>query len=892
MSLPLEKVDIEKHLQRFGLSAFRPGQDKVIQSVFDGHDSLCIMPTGGGKSLCYQFPSVARQGTTLVVSPLIALMKDQVDSLVARGINAAYINSSQTQDEQSKSIQGLKNGQLDLLYVAPERLRSPRFIDAIQATQVQLLAIDEAHCISQWGHDFRPDYARLGQLRERIGDPQTIALTATATRDVQEDIILQLGLENPATFVTGFSRENLSLQVGHPSTLSDKNDQLIRFLDKHPGSGIIYASTRKKCEEICTILSGQKRKFGFYHGGLDPDSRDQIQNEFMQGQIDVIVATNAFGMGIDKADIRFVIHYNIPGTLEAYYQEAGRAGRDGQPSDCMLLYSNGDRFIQEFFIENAYPSRKMVEQVYEYLRSLDDDPIEMTLQEIKDALSLDIASDGIAVCEQLLEKAGAIERMEAAQNQASVKLTGQLDSFVELLPRDARTRRKVLKRIEKLVGSVRDERVYFHPRQLADDKLSVESVTRAIRQLNEAAFFDYVPPFRGRAVHVTDRTRKFGTWEIDFEAMNQRKALEYQKLQTVVDFANSKRCRQLEILDYFGDRDQKLCHTCDNCRGGSSTSQTSDIPMKYLAGVFHAVRIVLSGVARSRGRFGRSMVSQMLWGSSSAKVRKAGMDKLSTFGMLSFLTQSEIETVIDSLIAANLVKQSEKTRFRPTIEIAEWGKGVMRGDMPLPPQFSLEESLSRKMAFQFPDADVPLTDSQQGPTTSQEIGEPDQIEEPREIEEPVDSHERGHESKNQEPTEYLQSTDLPENHVEPGVQADKSTKESHQRPEFAVEAESLPSRSERPDWTWTIELIEYGYSTTDVLAIRRMEMQDLFDHLFEAVESEALTDPEFVFNKRECEYLADASRNEGSDAPIKMEWVPPEFLLNAVHLYEKIRRIA
>ncbi|MEE2641920.1 MAG: ATP-dependent DNA helicase RecQ, partial [Planctomycetota bacterium] len=698
-------LELEKHLARFGIRAFRQGQRDVIESLFAGMDALCIMPTGGGKSLCYQFPSVVREGTTLVVSPLIALMKDQVDSLQALGINAACINSAQTAEEQGQTLRELAAGSLDLLYVAPERLRSSRFADAVQQTEIQLLAIDEAHCISQWGHDFRPDYARLGKLRERIGKPQTIALTATATGDVQEDISRQLQLEQPRVFVTGFSRDNLALNVAHPASIQDKNDRLSAFLDAHQGSGIVYASTRKKCEEISAFLSGQGRKFGFYHGGMMPEDREQVQDEFMSGKLDVIVATNAFGMGIDKPDIRFVVHYNIPGTLEAYYQEAGRAGRDGQPAECLLLFSSGDRFIQEFFIENAYPSRKMVEQVYEYLRSIERDPIEITLAEIRETLGLDLAPDGVGVCEQLLEKAGAIERLDTTQNLASVRLNGGRETYVELLPRDARTRRRVLRKIEALVGEVRDERIYFHPRQLVDDKLGITSINNAIRQMNELEFFDYISPFRGRALHVVDRGRKFGSWKIDFAEMNRRKELEYQKLRTMVDFSNSRRCRQIEILEYFGDSEQKLCGSCDNCKGGPA-GKGRGIPARYLAGVYHTVRIVLSGVARCRGRFGRSMVCQMLWGSTSAKVSKAGMKKLSTFGLLSFLKQAEIEKLIDALIASSLIRQAEKTRFRPTIEIGELGKDVMTGQAKLPDHFEIGERLARKISLQFSQAEA------------------------------------------------------------------------------------------------------------------------------------------------------------------------------------------
>ncbi len=357
MSVAGTSIDPVRTLhERFGLRDFRPGQREVIDQVLARRDVLCVMPTGGGKSLCYQLPALLLEGLTLVVSPLIALMKDQVDALTARGVRATMLNSTLDPAEQRVRLAEIEAGRYDLVYVAPERFRSGRFVEAMARLGPSLLAVDEAHCISEWGHDFRPDYARIGLARKRLGMPPCIALTATATDLVRRDIADQLDLREPAQFVTGFDRPNLSYQVVPTRRDPEKLKALASVLRSSPGPAIIYASSRARCEAIGQYLRDElKRPAVVYHAGLDRQERTEAQDRFMDGDVEVVVATNAFGMGVDKADVRSVIHYNLPGTLEAYYQEAGRAGRDGLPARCALLFAQGDRFLQEMFIENEYP---------------------------------------------------------------------------------------------------------------------------------------------------------------------------------------------------------------------------------------------------------------------------------------------------------------------------------------------------------------------------------------------------------------------------------------------------------------------------------------------------------------------------------------------------------
>ncbi len=334
--------------QYFGYDQFRPLQEDIIANVRAGHDSLVIMPTGGGKSLCYQLPALRFEGITLVVSPLIALMKDQVDGLKAIGIKAEFINSSQSYGETTRIRSEAIRGELKILYVSPERLALEGFQNFLKQLTVSLVAVDEAHCISEWGHDFRPDYRGLGALRRSMPEVPFIALTATATHRVRDDIVTQLGLNSPKRFVASFNRENLAYEI---RTKQNSFGQVVELLEVRRGqSVIIYCFSRKETEEIAVDL----RQLGFaarpYHAGMDSEARRRTQEGFITGEFTIVVATIAFGMGIDKPDVRLVVHYSLPKSLEAYYQETGRAGRDGLPSDCVLLYSYGDKSKQEFFI--------------------------------------------------------------------------------------------------------------------------------------------------------------------------------------------------------------------------------------------------------------------------------------------------------------------------------------------------------------------------------------------------------------------------------------------------------------------------------------------------------------------------------------------------------------
>jgi ATP-dependent DNA helicase RecQ len=646
--------------EHFGFDDFREGQREVIAAILEGKDAVVVMPTGSGKSLCYQLPALMLNGATLVVSPLIALMKDQVDALHARKLPATFINSSITEREQWSRIEGLRRGEFKLVYVAPERFRSSRFLQALQSVSVSLFAVDEAHCISTWGHDFRPDYLRLKNIIPLLGKPQTLALTATATPYVRSDIIQQLGLVGPDTFVSGFDRPNLTIDVVHTEKEREKVARIRRLAKTHEGSGIIYASTRKAVEQVTSELRALGLQVSAYHAGLTDSARVKAQEEFMAGRTQMIVATNAFGMGIDKPDIRFVAHYQMPGSIEAYYQEIGRAGRDGLPSSCVLLFNYADKNTHDFFIEGSYPTPELARNIYNALVSTGLKRIELSPAEIAKRAG---ARNEMAVQSSLylLERAGHIARTAKVERHGSAN---------DAPPWETRP---------ALTG--------------AAGVSPASSVIESERPGN--------PARRARGIIMLDPVPAT-TLRIDAADVTRRAALERRKLREIIEFCYTEYCYRAHILDYFGDRHHaRQCGTCGNCsphspartpltseevlndasvsgrnrRKGSSASPPV-VPRVLTDEESLRVRKILACAARMKGRFGKHVLAASLRGSAAKNVMQAHLNELSTYGLLRDMRQEDILLYVDALISGGCLRISGGTY--PTVSITELGERVMR----------------------------------------------------------------------------------------------------------------------------------------------------------------------------------------------------------------------
>ncbi len=557
--------------QYWGYSAFRSLQRDIISSVLEGSDTVALLPTGGGKSLCFQLPAMCMDGLCLVISPLIALMKDQVDQLNKRGIRAHAIYTGLTHREIDIILDNCIYGNVKLLYVAPERLQTEIFVERVRKMRVNLLAVDEAHCISQWGYDFRPSYLQIAEFRkENLEKVPVIALTATATEAVVTDICVQLSLEKPAVFRASFIRENLQFAV---RKVEDKDRKLIQILSSVPGTACVYVRTRKQTQELANLLSTHGVSADFYHAGLGHEQRKKKQDLWQEGSTRVMVATNAFGMGIDKADVRVVVHYDLPDSLEAYYQEAGRAGRDGKNAYAVILYQEGDKHRLYAAFELAHPSIDTLKRVYQALANYYKLAVGSSMLSYFDFDITDFCNNfnlhqGEAYhAIKRLEEEGLVELNESFYHPSKVSINIDKQDLYKFQIANA-----ALDPLIKALLRIHGGELFTNFLVISENQLArltntmVFNVKSQLDHLNNLKVITYDKMRDKPQIIFTIPRQDAARLPIEIHRLNERRNHKNEKLEAILSYAETKnQCRMVMILEYFGERRTDDCGRCDYC---------------------------------------------------------------------------------------------------------------------------------------------------------------------------------------------------------------------------------------------------------------------------------------------------------------------------------------
>ncbi|MDO5487227.1 MAG: RecQ family ATP-dependent DNA helicase [Rikenellaceae bacterium] len=561
---------LQQTLERYwGYTSFREGQMAIIQSVMDRRDTLALMPTGGGKSLTYQVPTLAREGLCIVVTPLIALMKDQVDRLRRMGISATAIHSGMSYTQIDNALDNCVYGDMKFLYVAPERLATEAFRLRVQRMKVSLLAVDEAHCISEWGYDFRPSYLRIAELRQHLKDVPVLALTASATEMVAKDIMHHLDFQEPNILRSSFARPNLSYAVRHTD---DKQEQLLRIINNVSGSGIVYMRSREGCEQLCETLRNQGISASYYHAGLPHAERSMRQEEWTTGKVRVMVATNAFGMGIDKADVRFVVHFTMCDSLESYYQEAGRAGRDGQRSYAVLLSSSDDSSKITKRFDAEFPPLEEVKSIYEkicdYVQvAVGDGLYASFIFNIHDFCRRERIYIGkVRAAINLLEQNGYLTLTEEMETPARIHFCISRDELYRI--RVGRNELDhIIRIILRLYNGVFTEFRPIDERTIASTSgYTIERVKELLKRMWQLRIIRYIPANSSPMLFFNEERLPTKDLYISPETYVHRKELMAERFENMHHYAEQQtECRSVVLQRYFGDHKATACGTCDIC---------------------------------------------------------------------------------------------------------------------------------------------------------------------------------------------------------------------------------------------------------------------------------------------------------------------------------------
>ena len=565
---------LETLKEYWGYDSFRLKQEEIVTAALEDRDVLAILPTGGGKSVCFQVPALMHDGIAIVVTPLIALMKDQVQNLNDRGIKALCVNAGMSAREVDNKLNNAAYGDYKFLYVSPERLGTQLFRNYVQEMNVSYIVVDEAHCISQWGYDFRPDYLNIGQIRELVDAP-IIALTATATPKVAEDIMARLGFRNKCLIKSGFERPNLSYIVRN---CEDKLGQMLNICSKVAGTGIVYVRSRKKTEELAAFLTANNISASFYHAGLGPDSRSDRQAKWKNGQIRVMVCTNAFGMGIDKPDVRFVIHFDVPDSPEAYFQEAGRGGRDGKRSFAVLLWNSSDVRRLHQLASVSFPSLEYIEDIYHKVHIFYEIPYEagggrqlkFDLDEFCRKFKLQRQAVYYSIV--YIERTGHWTFSEDVDINTKIQIVVDRNELGELDLEDPRMYPLLEMLMRRYTG------VFSYPVPIDEEYLAsridvtVPMLRQLLYRLSLEHVIRYVPCDHATVIYLHhDRLRPKNV-NLDIEKYNLLKSSFSERIQKMVDYVQEEDvCRSSYLLEYFGQAESEACRTCDICRAAGSS---------------------------------------------------------------------------------------------------------------------------------------------------------------------------------------------------------------------------------------------------------------------------------------------------------------------------------
>ncbi|MCW8812131.1 MAG: RecQ family ATP-dependent DNA helicase [Chlorobium sp.] len=642
----------------FGYDNFRSGQLEIIEAVLKNNNVLAVLPTGAGKSVCYQIPAFLSENFSIVISPLIALMKDQVDGLNRKKEVAAFINSTMGYSETEEVFNKISLGSIKLLYLSPEKLDSLKFAERIKELKPANLFIDEAHCISEWGHNFRPSYLKIKDFINHIGIKKVFAFTATATPEVREDIIQQLGFKEPKIFVRGFERDNLNLRV---LQIKNKKKKCVELIRESGTPAIIYTSSRKKAEEVAEYLNMNGIKCNYYHAGVSAPERRRVQEDFLDGTNEIIAATNAFGMGIDKANIRLIIHYNTPGSIESYYQEIGRAGRDGKESFCYLLHDESDLAIQNFFISASHPNKELIQKVYKAICDFNRIAVGSTSNKelivdrdyISKYVGVEVSQGILHSTLKYLENSGYIRRISEYEKKDSLQILFSRDKLKEFIKTSTyyELNEILVFLLREFGSSIFTSTIKISAANLAI-KLSIheQHILESLNILDNMGIVSFQQAITKETILLPTPRVSPENLVLNYKLINESYLNSQRKLDKMVELVYTNECRFKFILNYFGETvEDYRCGKCDNC---TSFGRMKDSTAAYLS------EIILETIEEANEEIPASFLIKILKGE---KIKESAA-LFKHFGSCRKFSLAEIKGVLTELISKGKVLKSKSKR--------------------------------------------------------------------------------------------------------------------------------------------------------------------------------------------------------------------------------------